>query len=160
MANNKYSIGILLVAVAVILLLGKLGVIAFLGRLFWPLLILALGIALHGLYYARVTPSWVVVPGGILVTYSLLFLFCNIFGWGAMKYLWPVYIFGVAVGLYEWYRTDRFSPRVLLNASVILAVVSVLLFMILLLFSVSMYWIVGILVIAGIVMMFTRRRAG
>jgi hypothetical protein len=62
MANNKYSIGMLLVAVAVILLLGKLGVIAFLGRLFWPILILAIGIALHGLYYARMTPSWVVVP--------------------------------------------------------------------------------------------------
>jgi hypothetical protein len=157
-ANNKYSIGILLVAIAVILLLGKLGVIAFLGRLFWPLLILALGIALHGLYYARVTPSWVVVPGGIFVTYSLLFLFCNIFGWGAMSYLWPVYIFGVAVGLYEWYRLDRYSPRILLNASVVLVVVSALLFVIRLLFSSSFYWIVIILAIAGLVLMFLRRR--
>jgi hypothetical protein len=75
-----------------------------------------------------------------------------------MKYLWPVYIFGVAVGLYEWYRLDRFSPRVLLNASVILAAASALLFVIRLLFSVNLYWIVAILVIAGLALMFLRRR--
>jgi hypothetical protein len=46
-----------------------------------------------------------------------------------------------------------------LNASVILAAASALLFVIRLLFSVSLYWIVAILVIAGLALMYARRRA-
>jgi hypothetical protein len=158
MAKNNYSLGLVLIVIAIVLLLGKLGVFALLGRLFWPLLILGVGIVLHGLVYARITPAWVVVPGGVVVTYSLLFLFCNIFGWGAMKYLWPVYIFGVAVGLYELYQIDRYSPRSLLSVSAALAIASAVLFVMTLLFSVSFYLVVLILVIAGLALMFWRRR--
>ncbi|WJH33059.1 hypothetical protein N6H14_23085 [Paenibacillus sp. CC-CFT747] len=107
MARNNYSAGLLLIGIAVVLLLGKLGVFSFIGSLFWPLLVLAAGLLLHYLYFNRVLPSGVLVPGGMLITYSVLFLFCNLFGWGTMAYLWPAFLLGIAVGLYELHLFDR-----------------------------------------------------
>ncbi|KIL41722.1 hypothetical protein SD70_04955 [Gordoniibacillus kamchatkensis] len=158
MNRNNVSVGVLLIAVAVILLLGKIGVFGFLGSLLWPLLVLAPGVVLHMLYFNRVLPPGVLVPGGILVTYSLMFLFCNVFGWGAMSYIWPGFIFGVAVGLYELYFFER-RDRGALTASVILTAVSALLFGMAVLAKLGVYFIVIVLVIAGLLLIWRRPRA-
>jgi hypothetical protein len=158
MTRNNYSIGIALIAVAIVLLLGKLGVFAFLGRVFWPLLLLALGGVLHALYFLRMAPPVALVPGGMLIAYSLLFLFCNVFGWGYMAYLWPGFIFGVAVGLYELYLFDRHSPRGLYTAAIILAVVSAVFFGLTLLFRMNVYLIIILLLAAGCVLLLRRPR--
>ena len=139
MAKNNYSIGLILIVLAVILILGKIGVIGFLGSLFWPIFVLIPGILFHVLYFGRILPLGVLVPGGMLVTYSLMFFFCNIFGWHSMVYLWPGFIFGVAVGLYELHIFNRNSRHNILTAAFILAVISLVLFVITLLFTVSIY---------------------
>lgn len=157
MTRNKYSVGMLLIAIAIVLLLGKLGVFAILGKLFWPLIVLGIGALLHALFYMRIAPPAVVVPGGMLITYSLIFLFCNIFGWSFMKYLWPGFIFGIAVGLYELHMVDRHSPRSVFTLAVIIALVSAVLFAMTLLFSLSIYLIAFILVVVGLGFIFWRR---
>ncbi|GIP39646.1 hypothetical protein J31TS4_29260 [Paenibacillus sp. J31TS4] len=154
MQRNQVSIGLILIVVAVILLLGKLGVFSFLAYLLWPALLLIPGLALHYLYFNRRLPAGVLVPGGILVTYSLLFFFCNLFGWGAMKVLWPGFLFGAAVGLYELYYFDRTSPRGVLGASVFLAVLSAVLFGFMVLFTAAIYVLVALLLVAGVLLLF------
>ena len=156
MTRNTFIIGITLIAVAIVLLLGKLGVFALLGRLFWPLLILGIGLVLHALYYMRMAPAGILIPGGALVVYSFIFLFCNLFGWGFMKYLWPGFIFGVSAGLYEYYRLDRYSSAGVYKASFILAVISALLFAAILLFSLHIYVLIAVLMAAGIGFIFWR----
>jgi hypothetical protein len=158
MNRNNVSVGVLLIAVAVILLLGKLGVFGFLAKLLWPLLVLAPGVLLHMLYFNRTLPSGVLVPGGILITYSLMFLFCNLFGWGAMAYLWPGFIFGVAVGLYELYFFER-RDRGTLTAAVVLAVIAAVFFGMAVLAKLGVYFIAVVLVIAGLFMIWRRPRA-
>ncbi|WP_409341293.1 hypothetical protein [Paenibacillus sp. MBLB4367] len=157
MAKNQYSIGLLLIGVAVVLLLGKLGVFSFLGSLVWPLFILVPGIALHMLYFGRVLPSGVLVPGGILVTYSLMFFYCNLFGWSSMKYLWPGFVFGVAVGLYELHLFDRNTSRGVAVAAMIIALVSVVLFSIMFLMTAGIYIVAAVLIIAGVALVAARR---
>lgn len=159
MQKNRFSIGILLIVIALILVLGKLGVFSFLGYLLWPLLLLAIGLGLHFLYFSKMAPSGVLVPGGILVTYSVMFFICNLFGWHLIRYLWPLFIFGVAVGLYELYFFDRNSPRQLLLASVVLAVVSALFFVFMFIFNIGIYFIAAILVIVGVVLLMRRPKA-
>jgi hypothetical protein len=156
MAKNNYSIGISLLAVAFVLLLGKLGVFSFLGSLFWPIFIFVPGLLLHFLYFGRVLPSGVLIPGGILVTYSLLFFYSNIFGWKTMGYIWPGFLFGIAVGLYEYYLFDRNSPKAALTASLVLAIASAVLFGFIFLFKAGIYFIVFLLVLAGIFMVLRR----
>ncbi len=158
MARNNYSVGLVLIGIAVILLLGKLGVFSFLGGLLWPVFILLPGVVLHYLYFARVLPAWVLVPGGILVTYSLMFFFCNIFGWGAMSYLWPGFIFGVAVGLYELHLFDRHSGKGVLTAAMILAAISAVFFALAFMFTAGIYFIIFVLLVAGVGLIMTRKR--
>jgi hypothetical protein len=158
MARNNYSVGLVLIGIAVILLLGKLGVFSFLGGLLWPVFILLPGVVFHFLYFSRVLPAGVLVPGGILVTYSLLFFFCNIFGWGAMSYLWPGFIFGVAVGLYELHLFDRHSGRGVLTAAMILAAISAVFFALAFMFTAGIYFIIFVLLVAGVGLIMTRKR--
>jgi hypothetical protein len=159
MGRNSYSFGILLIAAAIILLLGKLGVFQFVASFFWPLFILIPGLIFHYLYFNRIWPAGVLVPGGILVTYSLMFFYCNLFGWGAMGYLWPGFILGVAVGLYEFYLFDRQKERGLLYASMILGVISAAFFAMMLLFKLGIYLIALILVLAGIGLIMRKPRS-
>jgi hypothetical protein len=158
MARNNYSLGLVLIVLAVILILGKIGIIGFLGSLFWPIFVLLPGIAFHVLFFGRILPVGVLVPGGMLVTYSLMFFYCNLFGWGSMVYLWPGFIFGVAVGLYELHIFNRNSPRGTFIAAFILAVISLVFFTIAFLFTVSIYIIALALIGIGVVMLLKRRR--
>jgi hypothetical protein len=159
MAKNNYSIGLILIVIAVILILGKLGVIGFLGSLFWPVFVFLPGILLHVLFFGRILSLGVLVPGGMLVTYSLMFFYCNLLGWHSMTYLWPGFIFGVAVGLYELHIFNRNSRRNTLTAAYILAIISVVLFIISFLFTASIYAIALILIGIGFVIMLRRKRS-
>jgi len=150
MNRKNYSIGILLIVVAIILLLGKLGVFSFIGILLWPLIIIVLGAVFHFLYFGGLLPVGVLVPGGILTTYGVIFLFCNIFSWSLMKYLWPGFILGVAIGLYEMYTFSRNNERGLLIASSILGIVSIVLFGMTLLVTIGIYLIIALLILTGL----------
>jgi hypothetical protein len=159
MAKNNYSLGLILIVLAVVLILGKLGVIGFLGNLFWPIFVLLPGLLFHILFFGRILPVGVLVPGGMLVTYSLMFFFCNVFGWGSMVFLWPGFIFGVAVGLYELHIFNRYSPRGTFKAAFLLAVISLVFFAITFLFTVSSYVIAIVLIGIGLWMILRRKRS-
>jgi predicted membrane protein len=158
MAKNNYSLGLILIVLSVVLLLGKLGVIGFLGHLFWPIFVLLPGLLFHILYFSRVLPAGVLVPGGMLVTYSILFFYCNVFGWSSMAYLWPGFIFGVAVGLYELNIFQRSNSRGAFTAAFVLAIISFVFFAIAFLFTVGIYFIAAALIGIGLIMMVKRRK--
>lgn len=158
MPANKYSAGIILLLAGVLILLGKLGVFSFLGAIFWPLLVLIPGVLLHVLYFGRLVPAVMLVPGGMLVVYALLFVICNIFGWESLKYLWPVFILGVAAGLYEYYMFGSNVPRVVFTASIALGIASVLFLVLILLWSWGIYLIAALFIAAGGWMMLASRR--
>jgi hypothetical protein len=159
LTNNRYSIGLIIVAVGIILLLGKLGVFGFVWQLFWPVLILGAGLLLHALYFNRTLPSGILILAGILITISVLFLLCTLFGWGLMKYLWPGFLFAVAVGLYEYYVFDKHSPRETFFVAVGLTIVSGVLFGMTILSTVGITFIALILIAVGAYMMFNKRRS-
>jgi hypothetical protein len=156
MHRNNVSIGVLLIAVAVVLLLGKLGVFSFLGALLWPMFVLIPGLLFHFLYFGRMFPAGVLVPGGILVTYSLMFFYCNVFGWGSMSYLWPGFIFGVAVGLFEMYFFEGQRERGLFTASAILTAIAAIFFGMTVLAKLGIYFIALVLVAAGLLMIWRK----
>ncbi|MEF2964699.1 hypothetical protein V3851_02565 [Paenibacillus sp. M1] len=148
--NNKLTTGIVILAAGIIILLGKLGVFSFLGKALWPLLLLIPGIVFHLWHFWRKGPSELLLPGGILVVYSILFFIANFWGWSTFKYTWPGLILGIAIGLYEY---ERFSPTrqngVLITAG-ILGAVSVILFGITLFSHAVIYLLAAALIIGGI----------
>lgn len=158
MTKNNYSLGFIFIVVALILILGKIGVIGFLGSLFWPVFVLLPGVLLHVFYFGKILPLGVLVPGGMLVTYSVMFFYCNLFGWHSMVYLWPGFIFGIAVGLYELHIFNRNSQPATLKTAFILAIISLILFVISFLFAVSIYVIALILIGIGFIIILRRKR--
>jgi hypothetical protein len=149
MNKQSSTVGILILVAGLVILLGKLGVFAVLGALFWPLFILVPGILLHVLVFGRMIPAVALVPAGILTVVSVVLLIGNWFDWKLMKYLWPFFLLAVAVGLYEYHLFGNVRSRGLWLASVSLAVLSVGLFGLTLLWTWGAYVLAAILIAVG-----------
>lgn len=155
-SGKERLIGIAIVAAGLIILLGKLGVFAFLGQAFWPLLILAPGIVLHILYMSRLLPAYTLIPAGILTVYGVLFFLCNTWGWGLMTYLWPFLLLGVAVGLLEYAVSEVQRPRLAFALGIWSGALSII-FLIFTLLQTSISYILAVLLIAGGLWLILRR---
>lgn len=156
--KNKYSAGIILLLAGVLILLGELGVFSFLGAIFWPILVLIPGILIHVLYFGRVLPAITLVPGGMLLVYALLFIFCNIFGWDKMRYLWPLFILGIAVGLYEYFLFGAPKQRYIKTVAIALGIVSIIALLLAALWSWGIYVLAFLCVAAGLYLMFSKQK--
>jgi hypothetical protein len=156
--KQSTAVGIFVLIAGLVILLGKLGVFAFLGAVFWPVLILIPGILLHVLYFGRIAPSVALIPGGILTVVSVLLLIGNWFDWKLMKYLWPLFLLAVATGLYEYYMFSPNRSREIYWAAVALAVVSIVLFGLTLLWTWGVYFLAAALIVAGAWLVLRRPR--
>ncbi|GGF82958.1 hypothetical protein [Paenibacillus aceti] len=155
-ANNKLTTGILILSAGIIILLGKLGVFSFLGRALWPLLLLIPGILLHMWYFWRKGPVELLVPGGILVVYSLIFFIGNFGGWQTLKYIWPAFLLGIAVGLFEYDFCSPKRQQGVFAGALVIGILSVALLGWTLFTWSVLYLLAIVLIIAGIVLIVTR----
>ncbi|MBA7574495.1 hypothetical protein ES708_16306 [subsurface metagenome] len=103
MKKINYIFGFLLLCIGVILILSNFGVIEIVWDNLWPLFLLIPGIVFELSYFIYRKDAGLLVPGGILITYGLLFLVNVIYGWQLMEYLWPLFPLGVAIGLLQLY---------------------------------------------------------
>jgi hypothetical protein len=156
-SRKERMIGVGIVAAGLIILFGKLGAFSFLGRTFWPLLILIPGIILHAMYMMRKVSPFMLLPAGILTVYGFLFSLCNTWGWHLMAYLWPLLLLGVAIGLWEYAINDLSLSRNVYTGGVILGLVSVILLMISLLRTGIIYIIAVLLIGVGIWLLLNNR---
>ena len=70
---------------------------------FWPMIVLMLGVMFELVYFITMKAPGFLVPGGILTTYGILFFFEAATDFHYAQYTWPVYILGVAIGLFQLY---------------------------------------------------------
>ncbi|WP_239617393.1 hypothetical protein [Cohnella mopanensis] len=159
MNRQSAAVGIGVVAVGLIILLGKLGVFAFIGAVFWPLFILIPGLLLHVLYFGRMVPSITLIPAGILTVVSIILLIGNWFGWGSMKYLWPFFLFAIAVGLYEYHVFGYSRNKQIWSIAIGLAVISLVLFFMTLLWTWGIYLFAAALIGFGVWLVVRRPRS-
>ena len=86
-----------------LLILANFGIIEIAWDNIWPLFVLIVGIFFEASYFIYRKEAGLLVPGGILITYGLLFSISAIYGWHLMGDLWPIYPLGVAIGLFQLY---------------------------------------------------------
>ncbi|KAA9007625.1 hypothetical protein F4V43_03830 [Paenibacillus spiritus] len=156
-SNRDFKLGVFIVAAGLVILLGKWGVFGFLGRHFWPLLLLVPGILLHIWFFGRGGSPLVLVPAGILTVYGVLFEICAVWGWDLMPHLWPLLLLGVALGLYE-YALQIPRPRGLAAGAAVAGGISILLLFIGMLGAAVLYLIGILLIVGGIWLIAGRRR--
>lgn len=149
-SKNDMKLGLFIIVAGIVIVLGKLGVFGYLGRNLWPLVILLPGLYLHVLFFSRRASAVVLIPAGILTVYGLLFGLCNTWGWGLMKYLWPVLLLGVAVGLFEYAVNTSSRSSGLTGTSGILALLSLVLLIFSLLGTGALYVLGAVLIAAGV----------
>lgn len=112
-------IGVVLIVFGGLIALNTLGLTDFgIGDL-WPLVLLLPGIGFHVAYFSAPHPSraGLLVPGGVLVTYGLLFFYNQIAG--GIGGLWPVFLLGPALGLFELYWFGYRQPALLIPVAVL-----------------------------------------
>ena len=101
MKKINYLFGLLLLFIGVLLILANFGVIKIGWDNLWPLFLLIPGIVFELSYFIYRKDAGLLVPGGILITYGLLFSVNAIYGWHLMENLWPIFPLGVAIGLLQ-----------------------------------------------------------
>ncbi|GIO30517.1 MULTISPECIES: hypothetical protein [Paenibacillus] len=149
-SKNDVRLGLFIVIAGVVILLGKLGVFGFLGRTLWPFAIIIVGLLLHLLFFSKRARAYVLIPGGALVVYGLMFAICNFWGFGLMTYLWPVFLLGIAVGVYEYHMFESPKPEGVLLIALFLGIVSFVLLFFTLLHTGAIYVLAVLLIALGI----------
>jgi hypothetical protein len=104
MRKSNIFWGLLLIIIGSVALLGKFYNFEFISwyRL-WPLFVLLPGLAFELGYFSTGRNPGLLVPGGILTTIGLLFLFETYTNWSLAGYTWPIYPLSVAIGLFQLY---------------------------------------------------------
>lgn len=156
MHRSSQWIGITLILVGLFFLIIKFVGFSVTIAFLWPFFLLIPGLLFH-LFAIRHRIPGLLVPGGILVTYGLLFLFCAIFGYESLGYLWPLFILGPGIGLLEFYLFGPRESGVLIAALIMLVIGGTFLFFSLL--RTVIPYLIGIgLVIVGLYILFGQNK--
>lgn len=127
MNKSTRNAGILLIAAGTILLILKsifrIEIFDFNATDFWVFIVLLVGLSFEFSYFLTGSKPGLLVPGGIITTIGLLFMFEVATNWNFSQYTWPVYILSVAVGLFQMYLFSK-REKGLLIASLIIGGIS------------------------------------
>lgn len=122
MKKSNITLGAILIGLGLIALLNNLGFIHYQLSFwkFWPLFLLVPGLIFELQYFNHNGPVGLLVPGGILTTYGLLFMYCSFISYSSLAFLWPVFIGGVGIGLFQlYYFGEKQRPLFYVSASFI-----------------------------------------
>ena len=83
----------------------------------WPLLLIWFGLSSGS---SRRADGGSPMASGVLITYGIMFMLCEVLGWQLMQYIWSGFLLGPALGLYKSYRitgsrAQRSEARILLG---------------------------------------------
>ena len=157
MKKINYVFGLLLLCIGVLLILSNFGVIEIVWEDLWPLFLLIPGILFELSYFIYRKDAGLLVPGGILITYGLLFLVNVNYGWHLMDNLWPIFPLGVAIGLFQLYLFGGREKGLLIPVGILGAIS--LFFLINNLLFVDFWLLAGIvLVVIGIWIIFKKAK--
>ncbi|GLC29216.1 LiaI-LiaF-like domain-containing protein [Clostridium omnivorum] len=159
MKKSNLFWGLLLIAIGIFTLIDKIfNIHWFTMNNLWPLFILIPGLIFEFSFFVTKRDPGVLVPGGILTTIGLLFLFETFTDWGFAAYTWPIYPLAVAIGLFQLYLFGRRQSGLLIPVF-ILGGVSIIAFLSMFLGN-MFYWLnYGLLlpialIIVGILLLF------
>lgn len=102
--NSASVVGLGLIIIGILSILVNFNVIDIEFWEFWPFFLLILGVIFEiGFFTGKRKDVGLLVPAGILITVSISFIVCVIFGWYMMDYLWPLFIMAPGIGLLQLY---------------------------------------------------------
>lgn len=123
MRKGNYYAGLVLIVLGVIALLLNIvfdiRIIKFDSYDFWVFIVLIIGVAFELGFFLTGSKSGLLIPGGIITTIGLLFMFEVSTDWYFSRFTWPVYIISVAVGLLQMYMFSNRKKGLLIAGSIV-----------------------------------------
>jgi len=123
MNGFRLMFGLFFVVIGILALLAAINAISLSWDYFWPLFILVPGLAFEFSYFNRKSKDYrnagILVPGGILLTVSVIFYINIFFGWHLMEYMWPLFILAPAIGLFQLYFFGKRNKGVLMATGIL-----------------------------------------
>lgn len=165
MTGNRtlWGFGLIILGAGLLLSGGREIGVGTIFSYFWPsMFVLPVGLFFHWLYFSvfRRRNVGVLVPGGILLVSGLICQAATLLdGW---VYLWPGFIFAVAVGLFELYWFGGRNRWLLVPINILLAI-SLLFFLVFTLGSLF-GWMAGqplaayVLIAAGVIFLLVQKK--
>jgi hypothetical protein len=129
--TNRALMGVVLLAIgALMLFFGRgeaLGTGAIIGYMWPSMFVIPLGLLFHWMYFSMTgrRGTGLLIPGGVLTTAGVVCQIAMLFD--SWSYMWPGFIFSVAVGLFEFYFFGNRNKWLLIPIN-ILTVLSLLFF--------------------------------
>ncbi len=119
--NNSFAGLILIVVGIIVLLLRAVGIklFEFGPSDFWVFIVLLVGLSFELGFFLTGKAPGLLIPGGIVTTIGLLFLFEVGTDWNFAEYTWPIYIISVAVGLLQMYLFSRREKGLLISGLIV-----------------------------------------
>lgn len=155
--NSNIVIGAVFIAIGALFLMSNLGYLSFSWNYVWPLALLIPGIYMHFAYFTGLDRNaGILVPGGILTTYGALFYANVFFGWHLMSSLWPLFLIGIAVGLFELYLFGSHDKGLLVPVAILGGLGLMFLARSFIFFDLKNYLVPALLVIIGLLIIVKR----
>lgn len=123
---------------------------------FWPVVILAGGLAFLAAYLTDRRNYGFLMPATILLVYGTLFLGCSLTNWDYMEEWWPTFIAGPGLGLLAMYFGGKREIGLLVPASILIGIASIFFFVFGPLQTYERYWPI-LLILAGLALLLRRR---
>lgn len=119
--NNSFAGLILIVVGIVVLLLRAVGIklFEFGPSDFWVFFVLLVGLSFELGFFLTGRAPGLLIPGGIITTIGLLFMFEVGTNWSFAGYTWPIYIIAVAVGLLQMYLFSGRQKGLLISGMIV-----------------------------------------
>lgn len=150
--NKSVVTGVVLIVIGVVFLLPNFTNIEL--RDLWPVLMLGPGILFFLGFIADRKNFGLLMPGAVLTTYGLLFLYCTANGWHTMRDLWPFYLIGPGIGFFLMYFFGRKETGLLVPGTILILLGAIFL---LRATEYENLWPL-LIIIAGIILIFKSRR--
>ena len=123
MKKGNNLVGLLLIAIGAIVLILRwifgIKLLEFNTSDFWVFIVLIVGISFELGFFLSGSKPGLLIPGGIITTIGLLFMFEVTTNWSFAEYTWPVYILSVAIGLFQMYLFSRREKGLLISSLIV-----------------------------------------
>ena len=123
MRKGNYYAGLVLIVLGVIALVLNIvfdiRIIKFDSYDFWVFIVLVIGLAFELGFFLTGSKPGLLIPGGIITTIGLLFMFEVSTDWHFTRFTWPVYIISVTVGLLQMCIFSKRQKGLLIAGSIV-----------------------------------------
>ncbi len=123
MKKGSSLVGLFLIIIGIIIFVLKavfnVRILEFEAYDFWVFIVLVVGISFELGFFLSGSKPGLLIPGGIITTIGLLFMFEVVTDWNFAEYTWPVYIIAVAVGLFQMYIFSKREKGLLISSLIV-----------------------------------------